>query len=129
MGIDGTHGLATPGGGETLTVGAGYVGRPEQCGEWLAVLDVDQHGECRSIGVFAQVPSGGPGQLAEAGDRAGIGHATEAKIGRLGQHAGEHDAWVIGRQMGLLMGEQIGEPGPAMYLGQQAGDAGIGDMP
>lgn len=25
------------------------------------------------------------------------------------------------------MGEQIGEPGPAMHLGQQAGDAGIGD--
>jgi hypothetical protein len=91
--------------GKTLAVRAGYVGRPEQCGERLAVLGVDQHGERGSISVLTQVPAGSPGELAAAGDRAGIGHAAETKIGRLGQHAGEHDARVIGGQTGLLVGE------------------------
>jgi hypothetical protein len=90
-------------------------------------LGIDQHGECRPIGFLAQVPAGGPGKLAAAGDRAGLGHAAEAEVGRLGQHAGEHDAGVIGGQISLLMGEQVRKPGPAMHLGEKAGDAGIGD--
>jgi hypothetical protein len=110
VGIDGAHGFAASGGRKTLAVGAGYVGGPEQGGEWLTLLGIDQHGECRPIGFLAQVPAGGPGKLAAAGDRAGLGHAAEAEVGRLGQHAGEHDAGVIGGR-GLLTDDSGRLPG------------------
>jgi hypothetical protein len=78
---------------------------------------VDHHGERSPVGVFAQVPTGGPGELAAACDRAGVGHAAEAKVGRIGQHGGEHNTPVIRRHTRVQVGECIGEPGPAMHVG------------
>ena len=103
-----------------MAVGAGHVSGPEQGGERLALLGVDQGGQGLPVGLLAQVPARGPGELAVAGDGAGVRHAGQAEVGGVGQHGGEHDAGVVGRQAGVQVGEGVGEPGPAIHLGEHA---------
>ena len=40
---------------------------------------------------------------------------------------GEDNARVVGRHPSMQVGEGVGEPGPAMHVGQHTGDAGIWD--
>ncbi len=77
----------------------------------------DQSGQGSTIGVFAQVPTRRPGELAVAGDRAGIRHAGQAEVGRIGQDCSEHDARILGWPSGLQVREGVGKPGPAMHVG------------
>ena len=103
-----------------LAVRAGHIGGPEQGGERLALLGVHQDRERLAVGFLAQMPAGGPGELAVAGDSAGVGHAGQAEIGGVGEHGGEHDARVIRRQAGVQVGERAAEPGPAIHVGEHA---------
>lgn len=100
-GVVGAKRLAAACGQERLPVRAGHVGGPEQGGERLALLGIDQRSQGLAVGVLAQVPACGPGELAVAGYRAGVGHAGQAEVGGVGQHGGEHDARVIGRHPGV----------------------------
>jgi len=69
------------------------------------------------------VPVRCPGELAEAGDAARLGHAREAEIEPVGKQPGHQDA-AVGRALtGAQMGEAVREAGPARHLGQQIGDA------
>src|SRR3954447_6932112 len=61
-GVVSTQGFPATCSQERLAVRAGYVGDPEQCGERVALLGIDQNSQGLAVGVLAQVPAGGPGQ-------------------------------------------------------------------
>ncbi len=124
-GIVGAQRFPAPRRQEGLAIGARNVAGPEQGGERLALLGIHQSGQGSAIGVLAQMPSRRPGELAVPGDRARVGHAGQAEIGRVGQDRGEHHAGVGGRQPGLQVRERVGEPGPAVHVGQNGRDAGV----
>ena len=129
MGVDRSDSLARPGGREVLAIRAGHIGGAEQGGERLALLGVDQDRERLAVGFLAQMPGGRPSELPIAGDRAGLGHPGQAEIGGVGQHRGEHDASIIGRRTRMQVREGAAETGPAIHLGEQAGDAKVGHHP
>ena len=78
--------------------------------------------QCEGIGLFADMPVRGPGERAEAGDAARLGHAGEAKIEPVSQQSGHEDA-IVGRYVaGTQMREAVRERGPARDLGEEVGD-------
>jgi hypothetical protein len=125
MGVDRSDSFPRPGGREVLSIRARHIGGAEYGGERLALLSVHEDRERLTVGFLAQMPSGSPGELPIAGNRAGLGHSREAEIGRVGQHCGERDASIIGRRTRMQVCEGAAEPGPAIHLGEQAGDANV----
>ena len=76
--------------------------------ERLALLLVDQAPQRQGIGFVADVPVRRPGELAEAGDAAGLGHARQAEIEPVGEQTRHQDAAVGGGLAGAQMGEAVG---------------------
>jgi hypothetical protein len=60
--------------------------------------------------------------LAEAGDRAGLGHARQAEVEAVGEQPGHEDPPVDHGLAAPQVGEVVGEACPAVHLGQQVGD-------
>ena len=75
------------------------------------------------------MPGCRPSELPIAGDSAGLGHPGQAEIGGVGQHCGEHNASIIGRRTRMQVREGAAETGPAIHLGEQAGDAKVRHHP
>ena len=96
---------------------------PNMAAKRLALLLVDQAPQRQGIGLLADMPVGRPGELAEAGDAAGLGHARQTEIEPVGQQPRHQDAAVGGDLAGAQMGEAVGEQRPSRHLGQQIGDA------
>lgn len=61
-------------------------------------------------------------ELAEAGDRAGLGHARQAEIEPVGEEARHENARVDNRLAAPQMGEAVGEQSPTGHLREQVGD-------
>ena len=64
----------------------------------LALLLVDQTAQRQGVGLFADVPVRCPGELAEAGDTARLGHARQTEIEPVSEQPGHQDA-AIGRDL------------------------------
>ena len=96
---------------------------PNSGRERLALLLVDQTPQRQRVGLLADMPVGRPGELAEAGDAARLGHAGQTEIEPVGQQPRHEDAVVGGGLAGAQMGEAVGEQRPSRHLGQQVGDA------
>ena len=84
---------------------------------------IDEASQGEGIGFVANMPIGDPGELAEAGDHTGLGHARQTEIEAVGQEARHQDLWVGDRFAAAQMGEAVGEQRPARHLRQQVGDA------
>ena len=84
---------------------------------------IDEAPQGEGIGFVANMPIGDPGELSEAGDRAGLGHARQAEIEAVGQEARHQDSRVGDPLAAAQMGEAVGEQRPARHLRQQVGDA------
>ena len=123
MGVEARRVAAEAAGPEELAVRGRRRAAAEHRRKRLALLLIDQAPQRQGIGLVADVPVGGPGKLAEAGDGAGLGHARQAEIEPVGEQAGHQDARVGGGLAGAQMGEAVGEQRPARHLGQQVGDA------
>ena len=123
MGVEAAGVTAEAAGLEELAVRGRGQAAAEDRRERLALLLVDQAPQRQGIGLLADVPVGGPGELAEAGDAARLGHARQAEIEPVGEQARHQDA-AVGRGLaGAQMGEAVGEQRPARHFGQQVGDA------
>ena len=92
------------------------------------MLRVDNDRQRLAVGLLAQVPAGRPGELPVAGHVAGLGHAGEAEVGRVGEHGREHDPPVVGGQVRAQVGEAAAEAGPSIDLCEQLGDAHSGEQ-
>nr|BAM13942.1 hypothetical protein [Pseudomonas sp. K-62] len=123
MGVAASGGTALACRGEELPVGRGRDPRAEGGREGLALLPVDEAAERQPVGFLADMPVRRPGELAEAGDAAGLGHARQAEVQAVGQHAGQDRAGVGRRHAGLQVGEAVREPRPVRDLRQEVGDA------
>ena len=122
-GVVGAQGLAGAGREGMLAVRAGHVGRAAHGGAPRVVLRRRHGGKSRAVGVLAQVPARGPGELLVAGKGAGVRHPGQAHVGGVGEQRRDHHARVVGRQAGVQVGEAVREPGPAVDLQQQLGHA------
>ena len=112
MGVDAACIAAEATGPEELAVR----GRREAAAEYrrqrLALLVIDEPPQGQGIGLVANMPVSRPGELAEAGDRAGLGHARQAEIEPVGEEARHANAGVGNRLAAPQMGEAVGEQGP-----------------
>ena len=123
MGVEAAGGAAEAAGPEELPVRRGSKAAAEDRRQRLALLMIDQAPQREGIGLVADMPVGDPGELAEAGDRAGLGHARQTEIEAVGQEARHQDLRVGDRLAAAQMGEAVGEQRPARHLRQQVGDA------
>ena len=92
MGIEAAGVAAEAAGPEELAVRRRGEAAAEDCRERLALLLVDQTPQRQGIGLVADMPVRRPGELAEAGDAARLGHARQAEIEPVGQQACHQDA-------------------------------------
>ncbi len=122
MGIDAARVAAKAAGPEELAVRGGGEAAAERRRQRLALLVVDQTPERQGMGLVADMPVGRPGQLAEAGNAARLGHSRQAEIEPVGQEARHKDLRVGGRVAGSQMGEAIGKQRPLRHLRQEIGD-------
>ena len=91
MSIEAAGVAAEPAGLEELAVRRRSDAAAEYRRERLALLLVDQTPQRQGIGLLADVPVGRPGELAEAGDAARLGHAGQAEIEPVGEQARHED--------------------------------------
>src|SRR6516162_11337091 len=70
-------------------------------------LLVDQTPERQGIGLVPDMPVRGPGQLAEAGDAARLGHSRQAEIEPIGEEARHEDPRIGGSFTRPQMGEAV----------------------
>src|SRR5208337_1226577 len=77
MSIETAGGTAEPTGLEELPVGRRSSTAPEYRRKRLTLLLIDQTSQRQGIRLLADVPVGHPGELAEAGDAARFGHASQ----------------------------------------------------
>src|ERR1700761_2693236 len=80
MSIEAAGGTAETAGAEELPVRGGGKAAPEDRRQRLALLMIDEASQGEGIGFVTNMPIGDPGELAEAGDHAGLGHARQTKI-------------------------------------------------
>lgn len=86
------------------------------------MVRVDDGGTGGDIIVIANVPLGHIDQVVIAEATRGISHASQTKIGAIGQHRRQQGSFVGGRIAGAQMHELIREPGPGIDLAQNFGD-------
>ena len=123
MGVDAARVAAEAAGPEELAVRGRGEAAAEHRRERLALLLVDQTPQRQGIGLVADMPVRRPGELAEAGDAARLGHARQAEIEPVGEEARHQDLRVGGGLAGSQMGEAVGEQRPSRHLRQEIGDA------
>ena len=73
----------------------------------VALLLVDQAVQRKCVGFLADVPVRRPGELAETGDAARLGHAGQAEIEPLGEQPRHQDAAVSCGLAGAQVGEAV----------------------
>ena len=95
-------------------------------GQGLTMLVADQAAEGAGEGFLAEMPVRRPGEAAEADAGARFGHAGEAEVEAVGQDSGHDQTAVVDCISGTQMGETVGEIGPSIDLGDQIGDADVG---
>ena len=111
-----------------LSVRARRGARTEQRGERQLVLGVDQPCERVPVRVLAQVPGGEPAELPLGDEVAGFRHSAVAEVGGIGEHSSQDRARVVRHAPVLEVREAGAEPGPAVHLGEQVGDADRGQL-
>jgi hypothetical protein len=85
MGVEAAGVAADAAGPEELPVRRRGKPAPEYRGQRLALLMIDEAPQAEGVGLVSNMPIGDPGEPAEAGDRAGFGHARQAEIEAVGQ--------------------------------------------
>src|SRR3954469_24286033 len=94
MGIEAAGVAAQAAGLERLAVRRRGKAAAEDRRQPLALLMIDEAPQSEGVGLVANMPIGGPGELSEAGDCAGFGHARQAEIEAIGPEAGHQDSRV-----------------------------------
>ncbi len=122
MGIDAARFAAKAAGPKELAVRRGCETAAKHRRKRLALLPVDQTPERQGIGLVPDMPVRRPGQLAEAGDAARLGHSRQAEIEPIGEQARHEDPRIGGSFTRPQMGEAVGEQRPLRHLRQEIGD-------
>ena len=79
----------------------------EQRGQRLALLLIDQAAQRQGIRFVANMPIGRPSKLAEARDRARLGHAGQAEIEPVGKQTGHQHPLIGDGRAGAQMREAV----------------------
>ena len=116
MGIDAARFATETAGSKELAIRGGGGATAKHRRKRLALLLIDQTPERQGIGLVPDMPVGRPGQLAEAGDAARLGHARQAEIEPVGEEARHQDLRIDGGFAGRQMGEAVGEQCPSRHL-------------
>src|SRR4029077_2780197 len=85
MGVDAAPVAAEAAGLEELAFRRGGETTAKHCRKRLDLLLVDQTSERQGIDLIADVPVGYPGEVAETGDAARLGHSRQAEIEPVGR--------------------------------------------
>ena len=109
MGIDAARFTAEAAGPKELAIRGGGGATAKHRRKRLALLLVDQTPERQGIGLVPDMPVRRPGQLAEAGDAARLGHSRQAEIEPIGEEACHEDPRIGGSFTRPQMGEAVGE--------------------
>ena len=92
----------------------------------VAVMDIDDASERPIVGLFVDMPVGGPGKLADRVSGRSFGHAGQAHVRSIGKHDREQRLDLGWWPPATQMCEGAGEVGPAIDFGEQLGDAHAG---
>jgi len=122
MGIDAARFTAEAAGPKELAIRGGGGATAKHRRKRLALLLVDQTPERQGIGLVPDMPVRRPGQLAEAGDAARLGHSRQAEIEPISEETRRKDPRIGGSFTRPQMGEAVGEQRPFRYLRQEIGD-------
>lgn len=124
--VDGAVALGSATEREVLAIGTGHGAVAEADRQGMGLLGGYDPCEGASVAFLADIPAGGPGELAVAGHCTGFRHPREPEVGRVGQHGRQNYPMIFRRHPGSQMGEAICQPGPARHLLKQFGDAHAG---
>src|SRR3546814_14246923 len=95
LGVHLAGAAAHPPGPEELTVGRRGGSVAPVLREALAVMGVDDPGQCSTVVLVGEVPVVRPGQLRVADTLAGVRHPLETEVGGICKTRGEHGVGVV----------------------------------
>lgn len=87
---------------------------------------LDQAAQRQGLGLAADVPVSGPGELAQTGEAACFDHPGQAEIEAIGQQPRHQNPGISGGFARPQMGEAVREASPAGHFRQQVSDPDAG---